>query len=138
MPSAPSRHGLWCKALSAPDRVSVDSLVIGDDEGHHHSHSDLLLPGFLRCPLSMLLVLSRNASFILSVDVTFTSTTFLQISSESRRSHTMSGLSLAPATRPFHFHSSDSRCSFLTVISPRAVLTVFRYSHFCSWEISPL
>ena len=69
---------------------------------------------------------SKKASFILSVDATFTSTTTLLHSSpESQRSHTRSGLSLAPATRPLPFHSSDSGCSVPTVISSRAVLTVF-------------
>ena len=50
----------------------------------------------------------------------------------------MSGFSLAPAARPFAFHSSDHECLVPMLISSLGVLTVLRHSHPCSWVISPL
>ena len=82
---------------------------------------------------------SLQASFILSVDVIFTSTTnFRHSSPETRRGHTRSGFSFAPATQPFSFNSSDRQCSIPMVISSLAVFTIFLSSNFCSLVVNPL
>ena len=82
---------------------------------------------------------SLKALFILSVDVTFTSTTtFFELSPESLLGHTRSGFSLAPLTRPFSFHSSDLKCSVPMVISSCAFFSDFRSSQSRSWVAYPL
>ena len=98
----------------------MDRLVVGDDEGHHPALATFFSRVSLVAHSWYFSSFSLNALFESSVDVTFTSTTTFLQSPASRRSHTRSGFSLAPGTRPFPFHSSDRRCSVPTGIIPGA------------------
>ena len=56
-----------CKALPAPDGVSVDGTIVGDDEWHHNCHHHLFFRGSLVVNSRCFSSVSRNASFNLSV-----------------------------------------------------------------------
>ena len=116
--SHPVDFDVWCKVLPSFDCVSIDCHIVGDDEGHHHCLSHLFSLVSLVAHSRYFSSFSLKALLILSVDVIFTSTTtFFHSPPDTRRSHTRSGFSLAPVSRPLSFHSSDRHCSVPMVIS---------------------
>ena len=48
--SHPVDLDVWSEALPSPDRVLVDSSIMRDDDGYHHSLGDLLFSRFLCRP----------------------------------------------------------------------------------------
>ena len=118
--------------------LSLWTALMGNDQGHNH-HIFHVSSRVSCVATRYLSSFSLKASFILSVGVTFISTTaFHHWSSESRCSHTRSGFIFAPGKRTFSFHPSDNQCSVPMVISSRDIPTIFQSSHFCSRVINPL